>query len=94
MIRIEIDSTTVEERKGTSAKGKPYLIREQSAYAHVLDEKGKPGKYPVRTRISLDDGQEPYAAGNYTFDARAVIVGDFDRLTLGRVKLVPLKAAA
>jgi len=90
MIKIEVDSTTVDERSGVK-NGKPWTIREQAAYAHVLGDDGKAGKYPVRCRLSLEDKQAAYAPGMYTFDARAVIVGDFDRLGLGRVKLVPFK---
>lgn len=92
MIKIEVESSTVDERSGVK-NGKPWTIREQGAYAHILDEFGKPGKYPVRCRLGLEDKAPAYQPGMYTFDARAIIVGDFDRLGLGRVKLVPYVAA-
>ncbi len=89
MIRIEVDSKSVDERSGTSQKGKPYLIREQGAYAHVLGEDGKPGKYPVRCRIGLEEKQAPYEPGFYRIDPRCVLVGDFDRVAFGRLRLLP-----
>jgi len=92
MIRIEVDSTAVDERGGNK-NGKDWKIREQFAYAHVLDENGKPGKYPVRCRLGLEKDQPAYQPGMYTFDPSAVIVGEFDRLALGRVKLKPLTAS-
>lgn len=94
MIKIEVDSTTFEERSGTTQKGKPYTIREQQAYAHVLEETGKPAKYPVKMRVNLEDTQPPYQPGFYTLDPRCVMVGDFDRLTLGKIRLVPIKDPA
>jgi len=92
MIKIEIENSQVDERNGVK-NGKPWTIREQAAYAHVLDDSGKPGKYPVRCKIGLEDKQAPYAAGLYTFGPQSIIVGDFDKLTLARVKLVPFAAA-
>jgi len=89
MIRIEVDSTNVITKRGTSAKGKAYAITEQRAYAHVLGDDGKPGKYPVAFKLGLEEGQEPYSVGMYTVDPRCIMVGDFDALTLGRVKLTP-----
>lgn len=89
MIRIEVVSTQFEERHGTSGKGKPYSIREQGAYAHLLDDSGKPQRYPVACKLSLDADQPPYAVGFYTIDARSLFVGDFQRLTIGRLRLKP-----
>jgi hypothetical protein len=92
MIKIEIAGTGFDERSGTK-NGKPWVIREQEAYAHVLDDKGKPMKYPVLCTVPLERDQAPYQPGFYTLDPRSVLVGDFKRLGLGRVKLLPLKAA-
>ena len=88
MIRIEIVSTVVDERSGNK-NGKNWLIREQSAYAHLLDEFSKPLKYPVACSIPLEKDAQSYPLGFYTLDLRSVYVGDFKRLELGRVKLVP-----
>ena len=93
MIKIEVVSTLFDEKSGTGKNGKPYVIREQGAYAHVLDEQGKPGKYPVACKLALEGDQPPYQPGFYTFDGRAVFVGDFGRLSLGRVKLTPLASS-
>ncbi|MEQ1775534.1 MAG: single-stranded DNA-binding protein [Burkholderiales bacterium] len=89
MIKIEIDSKSLDERSGTSAKGKPYLIREQVGYAHILNEDGKPGKYPVRCKIGLEEKQNAYEPGFYSIDPRCMIVGDFDRVAIGRLRLIP-----
>jgi len=93
MIKIEVASTTFNEKHGTSGKGKPYSIKEQDAYAHVLGEDGKAAKYPVACKLPLEPDQVPYPLGFYTIDPRAVFVGDFGRLGLGRVRLTPIKAA-
>lgn len=90
-IRIEVDTKLVDERRGTGKNGKPYCIREQDAYAHVLGEDGKPGKYPVKCRVGLEEEQPPYEPGFYQIDPRSVMVGDFHRLSFGRVRLIPEK---
>jgi helix-destabilizing protein len=88
MIRIEIVSSTFDERSG-SKNGKNWVIREQAAYAHLLDEHGKALKYPVACSIPLDKDTGAYQPGFYTLDPRSIYVGDFRRLELGRVKLIP-----
>ena len=52
-ILVEVKSSEVASKSGTSARsGKPYHIREQSAYAVF------PGKaYPVEIKFSLGDDQ-------------------------------------
>lgn len=93
-IKIEVSSTTVEEKSGMGKNGKPYLIREQVGYAFVLDEHGNPDKYPVKCRLSLEMDQAAYRPGMYSIDPRSFMVGDYDRLALGRVRLQPQAAAA
>ena len=93
MIRIEIVSSSVDERSGNK-NGKDWLIREQGAWAHLLDDSGKPLKYPVACSIPLEKDARPYGEGFYTLDPRSIYVGDFRRLELGRVKLVPESGAA
>jgi hypothetical protein len=88
MIRIEVVSPHVEERSGIK-DGKNWLIREQSAYAFVLDPEGNPAKYPVACSIMLEKNDRPYQPGFYTLDPRSIYVGDFRRLELGRLKLLP-----
>ena len=89
MIRVEVESNQTHTKSGTSSRGKPYSITEQRAYAYILGDDGKPGKYPVAFKIGLEEGQQPYGVGLYTVDPRSIMVGDFDALTLGRVKLLP-----
>lgn len=92
-IRIEIKSPHVTENSGTSKAGKPYTIRKQTAWAHVTDQDGKPMDYPARIEIQLEREQPAYAAGNYGVGPASFFVGDYDRLSLGRLVLLPLKAA-
>lgn len=91
MIQIEIANGTVNERHGTSNKGKAYRIREQQGYARVLDENGKPGRYPVQCVIGLGDDQHPYPVGLYNLDPRSIYVGRFGRLEIGTVRLQPVQ---
>jgi len=49
---------------------------------------------PVACSIPLEKDAAPYQAGFYTLDMRSIYVGDFRRLELGRVKLVPEAAGA
>ncbi len=43
--------------------------------------------------IPLEKDAPAYQAGFYTLDLRSIYVGDFRRLELGRVKLVPAGGA-
>jgi hypothetical protein len=88
MIRVEVVSSTIDERSGNK-NGKDWLIREQGAYAHLLDDEGKPHKYPVACIIPLERNAAPYPQGFYTLDLRSIYVGEFRRLELGRVRLIP-----
>ena len=64
MIRIEIVSSTFDERSG-SKNGKNWVIREQAGYAHLLDDQGKPMKYPVACSIPLERDAGAYQPGFY-----------------------------
>ena len=91
MIRIEIKTGTATKRQGTSAKtGKPWEIVEQQAWAFLVDASGNSAPYPSEIVIQLENGQPPFPAGNYTLADSVYYVGDFKRLMLGRVKLVPV----
>lgn len=87
MIQIEVKSTEVTTKSGTSAKsGKPYSIREQVAvYAFLHDREGKPNPYPTRISISLRDDQEPYPVGLYTLAPESLYADRFSQLSLGPV---------
>lgn len=90
-LRIEVKSPEVTEKNGVSAKtGKPYSIREQTAYASVFDKDGKPAPYPVRISVQLEPNQPPYQPGAYQVDPRCIWVDRFGSLVLGRLKLQPV----
>ncbi len=93
MIRIEIVSTNVDEKSGNK-NGKDWKIREQSAWAHLLDEFGNPEKYPVACSITLEKNAPAYAPGFYTLDPRSLYVGNFRQLEIGRVRLIPESVAS
>lgn len=78
MQRISIESTEVHTKSGTSQRtGKPYSIREQSAWLHT----GK--KYPVAIRVPLADDQQPYSPGDYEISS-PLSVGKFESLQVSR----------
>jgi len=85
MIRIEITQSqaTATTRSGTSNDGRPYSIRQQSAYAYLG------GEYPEMFTFRLDNDQAPYPTGLYILDASSVIVGNYSRLSIGNIKLIP-----
>lgn len=75
MRKVEIQSTEVRERRGTSAKnGKPYCIRSQNAYLHPID--GTKG-YPEKFELTLDDDQAAFSVGVYELDAGSVVCGRY-----------------
>ena len=95
MLKIEILVGTATKKSGTSAKnGKAYEIVEQEGWAHVSDQNGNPAPYPSRISIQLENGQPPYLPGSYTLADGSFFVGDFSRLSIGRLRLVPIPASA
>lgn len=93
MIKIEVSSTAEHVKEGISTKsGKPYRIREQSAYAHIHNQDGTPKPHPVEIRLTLDDNQPPYPAGLYTLAPESLYVGGFGSLQI-RPRLRPLAAS-
>lgn len=89
MQTLTFESTEVHTKSGNSSRtGKPYNIREQSAWLHVGQ------KFPVSVRIQLGDQQPPYAPGDYAIE-RPFIAGRFESLQVSRdLGLTPIKAAA
>jgi len=88
MIVIEIHESQVncEERSGVSQRtGKPYTIREQSAYAYLG------GIYPQLFKLNLQDGQNPYGAGKYQLHTSSLEVNRYGNLAIGRVLLESIK---
>lgn len=92
VMKIEVDSATVEERGGVirsgERKGEEWKMRAQVGYLY------NGGKYPVKVSIPLRDDQPAYGVGMYTLAPESFEVGDFDRLQFARhLVLVPLVEA-
>lgn len=84
MPKIEVKSTAVTEKNGTSAKGKAYSIKEQEAWATIN------GEYR-RLRVALADGAAPYAVGVYDLAESSFMVNQYGGLEFGRVVLERVK---
>ena len=92
-MKIEIASVKLDERKGTirdgARKGEQYHIRQQEAWLH------NGSLYPVKVMLPLEEEQQPYQPGAYTFSPESFEAGDYDRLQFARYpKLAPLLADA
>jgi len=83
-MKVEIKSTQTTEKSGTSAKGRPYSIREQEAWC-TLD-----GEYR-RLRVGLEDGAAPYAVGQYQVAESSFAINQYGSLEVARVRLVAVK---
>lgn len=83
-VRFEVKSVDVKEKRGTGRTGKPYVIREQSAYMDV----GK--AYPVEVKINLDD-LAPLDPGHYELTRDCFYVQRFGDVgvDLSKAKRVP-----
>jgi hypothetical protein len=89
-VKIEIQDDAVTTRNGTSQKnGQPFSIRSQNAWLHTA---GAP--YPTKMEITLDRDQAPWPVGEFTVDETSFFVDKFRRLSVGRLKLIPLAATA
>ena len=93
MIRIEIKSSTANERSGNK-NGKDWMIRTQSAYALIPDENGEFPPYPESIEVDLKRDQAAYSPGVYTLHPASFFVGDFKKLSIGRLMLVKAPAAS
>ncbi|ENP6600687.1 single-stranded DNA-binding protein [Escherichia coli] len=86
MIKIEIKQSQAiaDTRSGVSkSTGQAYTINEQSAYIFLGQD------YPQLFKLNLDAGQAPYPAGLYTLHPSSLYVGDFQKLRVGRIVLIP-----
>lgn len=91
MLRVQVESAVVTEKSGTSAKsGKPYRIREQEVYVYLVDAAGVEKRFPAAMKVGLDDAV-PYQPGEYLLRPDCLYVGDFGRLMVGRITLIPRK---
>lgn len=94
MLKIEVSTTVVDLKSGSSAKtGRPYAIREQEAWAFFFSRDGKPNPHPSKIRITLEDDQkEPYPLGLYQLDPSSLYADRFGQVAI-RARLRPLVAA-
>ncbi len=90
MINIEIKSDQIVTRNGISKRtGQPYLMREQEAWGFICGGDGRVPPYPTRISLQLEDNQPPFPAGNYILDPSSIYVGQYSKLSLGRIRLAP-----
>lgn len=91
MLKIEVfpEDERISTRVIQGKDGKPPRnIYEQTAYAYLG------GKFPVEMKLSLEEGQPPYATGTYTVHSSSYLVNNFGGLELKRYGLLiePLEA--
>ena len=85
-IPIEVKSTELMQKTVRGKKdGKEYVIREQTGWIDV----GK--DYPQEIRIPIEIGKEAYPKGKYLMDPSCVYIARYQTLSLGRLRLIPLK---
>jgi hypothetical protein len=85
-VPIEIKSVDVTQKTVRGNKdGKEYLIRSQRGWVDL----GK--DYPQEIQVPLAANQDSYAVGKYLVDPACLYVDRYGNLSLGRVRLLPLK---
>ena len=89
MLKITITSTAVHTKSGIGKNGRPYEIREQSAWIHLVGEDGKPQPYPTGMMLMLEKQQPPYGVGDYILHLSSIQSGRF-----GSLQIKPLLVAA
>lgn len=77
-LKIEIESTELEERTITTDKG-DFTVREQQAYLCVLDT-----KYPKQFTLQIGKDAKPYGPGNYRMCDDNLFINRFGQLALKR----------
>lgn len=88
MIKVEIKSTDIHTRE----VGKN-TFREQQAWAYIVYN-GKQNDYPAEIKVNLTKGQSAYDIGFYTVAPESLYVGEFKKLSIGRLQLLPLRPSA
>lgn len=92
MIKVTVTSPDIREMKGIGkASGKPYHMRIQTAYAHIISSEGVIADFPDKFEIALEADQAPFARGVYQLHPCAITVGREGRLDI-RPRLVPIAA--
>ena len=95
MIKITVTKADAKVIKGTSAKGKPYELHIQAAYASVIDpDTGEQAEIPEKFEIILPrDQTEPYPRGVYTLAPSSIYVDRDGRMAV-TPRLVPVNSKA
>ncbi len=86
MTNCIVIKTQAATLKKIERNGKPTLFFNEQLAAIETGE-----DFPRPFKITLKEGQQPYAPGRYQLDVAFCEVGDFDALRIGRnVVLVPM----
>jgi hypothetical protein len=85
MLKISITSTAVHTKSGIGKNGRPYEIREQSAWVHLYDQDGKANPFPTGMMLMLDKNAAPFAVGDYIMQLASIQSGSF-----GSLKIKPI----
>ena len=90
-IKVEVRSEELDVKTGVSQKnGKPYNIREQSAWGFFVDQQGNPHPYPQKVRLTLEDTQQnPYPPGMYELADASFYPDRYGQIRI-RAQLTPL----
>lgn len=92
MLKVTVDSTHVESRKGLSAKsGKPWEMHSQAAWVYLVDAAGVADRFPTKARFTVDDPAKPYPPGEYVVSPASFKVNNWGDLEVSFPKLVPAR---
>lgn len=88
MVRIEIESTKLNQRSGISKEsGKPYSMQEQMA---LMFRQGE--RYPEKIKLTLDKDASAYAVGHYMLSDESFELSRFAGIQI-RPRLIPMAFA-
>lgn len=94
MLKVTILKPDLKEIKGTSAAGKPYHLRIQTAYASTIDDDGVVSEIPEKFEVLLDADQAAYPRGIYSLQPSSLTVDRDGRLAVRpRFSPIPVTAA-
>lgn len=88
MIRIEIESTKLNQRSGVSKETqKPYSMQEQMA---LMFRQGE--RYPEKIKLTLDKDALAYPVGHYMLSDESFELSRFAGIQI-RPRLIPMSSA-
>jgi hypothetical protein len=92
MIKVTVYGLPVREFSGNAREsGKPYHLRIQTVYAHIVDEQGNSLPVPEKFEIILEKDAHPFAPGEYTLHPSSLYLDRNGKLALSP-RLAPLRA--